>query len=788
MKKILLVICFLFSMLHMAVADNFDHSRWRMYLAYHDVTAVASSGHTLYGLYNGNLLSYDLDDATVRFIEKSDGLSEKGIRFMDYSEENGCLVLLYDNNNVDFLYDDGTVVNLPQIKNYTDGDVHPTGMTLNQKWAAISTEEGVIVLNIPSNEVKGYYRLGKDVRKAAVSGNEVYALIGDDLYRCNMHGNIYDFSMWIKVTELPTEDILPYGEGIYQLVASRPGVEMSELGAYYLRAPQGTEKNEAVRVTDIWVVMGAKANGEIYLSSPNHLVHINGSEPEKVQGFVRNVGDFTNMTYSSDGSMWMVDRQNKLLRYHYDAVNNTLQEEESHVGGYGPRRDLCYDLHYTGNRLLVAGGRMDYFNGVQFPPTAMYFDQEQWHFLPETGFTLEGNGWYRNVLSVAQSPTSASDFYVGCMNGLLHFNESGLVEQFHPKNSPLHESKGTEGDPNYVIVDGLCFDPAGNLWMTNYATKKSIHVLKKDGNWTSYAKPDFTNIVTPERLLIAKNGQIWVTSRRTTNGGGTAGLYSLDINGTVDDESDDRSFFRTGAANQDGNMCVFDELNTICEDLNGQIWIGCRNGVFVVNRPDVWFSHDRFRLYQPKVPRNDGTNLADYLLTGINVSAIAVDAGNRKWIGTIGSGIYVVSPDGTEVLEHISMENTPLLSDNILSLAFHTTTGELMIGTDIGLCSYQSHVLPAVSSMDKNTVKVYPNPVRPDFQGNVVIGGLTDGAEVKIVTAGSQLVARGNAVGGSFEWNVCNMMNGRRVASGVYYVLAASVNGGGNVAAKIVVI
>ena len=787
MKKILLVFCFLFGLLQGAWADYSENSRWTFHLAYHDVTKVVASDNLFYGLYNNNLLSYDLDDRTASFIEKSEGLSDKGIRLMDYAEQERCLVLLYENNNVDFLYEDGTVVNLPQIKNYVDVEINPLSMTVNQEWAAIATKEGIIVLDIASAEVKGFYRLNQEVKKAAVVGRQVYALIDKTLYRGDLRDNLYDFSQWVKASDVPTNDIVPFGKGLYQLVASVPDLDPSLLGAFYLREPQGKEMNDRVKVTNIWVVRGFRSNGKVHLFSPNHLVYVDGAEPEKMQGFVAMPGDFPCLTMTADGTYWMVDAQNQLHHFQIDGEGKKLEEIDAEIGQFGPRRDLCYKIHYEGERLLVAGGRMDYAGGKESPATAMYYENGKWTVLPETGFTLESQGRYRNVLSMQQHPSSTSDFYVACMSGLLHFQNNELVEQFHAKNSPLRVVDGLDDNPSYVVVDGLCFDAKGNLWMTNYQVDKTIHVLKTDGTWKSFYDHQFTKIPTPEKILVGKNGQVWVTSRRTTDNG-PSGLYCLDVDGTIDDESDDRTLFRSSAPNQDGTTCTLYQLQAICEDLKGQIWLGCANGVYAVTHPEKWFSVDGFRIYQPKVPRNDGTNLADYLLTGINVSAIAVDAGNRKWIGTFGSGIYVVSPDGSQVIEHISMENSPILSDNIYSMAFHPTSGELMIGTDAGLCSYQSHVAPAVSSMDKNTIKVYPNPVRPEYHGKIVIAGLSDGAEVKIVSTGSQLVARGNAVGGSFEWDGCNMMNGRRVAAGVYYVLAAGVNGGGEVAAKIVVI
>ena len=69
-----------------------------------------------------------------------------------------------------------------------------------------------------------------------------------------------------------------------------------------------------------------------------------------------------------------------------------------------------------------------------------------------------------------------------------------------------------------------------------------------------------------------------------------------------------------------------------------------------------------------KVPRNDGTDYADYLLAGVPVTAIAVDGANRKWVGTQGDGVYLLSPDGVKTIHH---------SKRTILLSFPTTFGAL---------------------------------------------------------------------------------------------------------------
>ena len=112
----------------------------------------------------------------------------------------------------------------------------------------------------------------------------------------------------------------------------------------------------------------------------------------------------------------------------------------------------------------------------------------------------------------------------------------------------------------------------------------------------------------------------------------------------------------------------------------------------------------------------------------------------------------------------------------------------MYIGTDKGLCSYDTGVTEPQPSLNKNNLHVFPNPIRPDYSGMLTVSGLTIGAEVKILTSGSQLVARGTATGGSWQWNLTQSNTGQRVAPGVYYIMVATSDGKKTAASKVVIL
>lgn len=215
------------------------------------------------------------------------------------------------------------------------------------------------------------------------------------------------------------------------------------------------------------------------------------------------------------------------------------------------------------------------------------------------------------------------------------------------------------------------------------------------------------------------------------------------------------------------------------------MWIGTNIGPFMLETDQITATNPI--LTQVKVPRNDGTNYADYLLSGVNIQSIVVDKNNRKWFGTNGNGLYLISADNITTLAHFTKNNSKLLSDNILSLALNDATGELYIGTDHGLCSYSGNISDSSNGMTKDNVWAYPNPVKPDYTGAITITGLENGASVKIVTSNGVLVNEGTASNGEYKWYGINR-DGKRVASGVYMVEVATSEGEKGVVCKIAIV
>jgi len=457
-----------------------------------------------------------------------------------------------------------------------------------------------------------------------------------------------------------------------------------------------------------------------------------------------------------------------------------------------PVRNYTYKLNMIGERLLVSGGIFTDPSSKMNKGTAMKYENNTWTNIDENEISkqIDFTDYFMNVCDFVQDPNNSEHHFIGtAKSGIYEFENYKLKKHYTDDNSPLR-SIGNYGK-KYLWITALQYDKEGNLWMCNNQTDTILRILKKDGTWISHSYGKSNLYKKMDHITFDKRGWAWLSHRLFTGNGASAtgsdaGFLIINNNGTVDDWTDDESKFIGTFSNQDGTSYTPMESYCCTEDLNGAMWIGNDQGLFVSYNPENVFNED-FYFTQIKIARNDGTNLADYLLSGIKVKSIAIDGGNRKWIGTIGNGVYLISADGQETIEHFTSENSSLISNTINDIAINGVTGEVFFATDNGLCSYIGDAIDASSSMKGNTLKVYPNPVRPEYTGNVHITGLMFDSNVKIVNAAGKLVYEGKSVGGEFTWDCC-YMTGKRCNNGIYYALCTDEEGKNGASAKIVIV
>ena len=391
---------------------------------------------------------------------------------------------------------------------------------------------------------------------------------------------------------------------------------------------------------------------------------------------------------------------------------------------------------------------------------------------------------YIDLVSIAVDPTNNRHVAVSGRMGVYEFMDGKFHKHHTEGNSPLvHAGTVKDSDPNkllYIMAQAVNFDNSGNLWTLNSISPQNIILqLSSNGEWTTwkpqslmynnnYGLENLTDIMFDSRGLMWFVNDFYRIPSVHCFQPSTGGINSI------------KSF-----VNQDGTSLTITQVRCVAEDKNGDIWIGTNIGPLLLSQNSI--SEENPIFTQVKVPRNDGTNYADYLLSGVDISCMAVDGGNRKWFGTYNNGVYLISDNNIEQVQHFTAENSELLSNNILSMAINDVSGEVFFGTDKGLCSYMSDATAAAGEMEKDNVYAYPNPVKPDYTGLITVVGLSMNADVKITTSSGALVAQGKSNGGTFTWDG-NDASGKRVASGVYMVMTAKEDGSKGCVCKIAIV
>jgi ligand-binding sensor domain-containing protein len=341
--------------------------------------------------------------------------------------------------------------------------------------------------------------------------------------------------------------------------------------------------------------------------------------------------------------------------------------------------------------------------------------------------------------------------------------------------------RGKQLDNDYVLISTVKFDKNGHLWVLNNQTE-GVTLLEFDpmeNKWTDHHNPILTNDNgigkhTFRSMIIDSRGLLWFVNDSWVE----PAVFCCDIENDIIVKYDN-------FVNQDGTRYSINLITCVCEDKEGNVWVGTDLGPFMIQKNEVGQSKVTF--YQVKIPRNDGTDYADYLLSGVSISSIAIDGGNRKWFGSDNAGAFLISADNMQQLQSFTTSNSKLISNNIAYITINPSSGEVFFLSDYGLCSYQSDATEASNDMNDDTVYAYPNPVTPDYEGLITVVGLSFDADVKITSSNGALIAEGRSNGGMFTWDGRDKQ-GRRVASGVYMVITATSDGNKGTVCKIAVI
>lgn len=752
---------------------------WQLHLSYYIATKSEAGGSTIYSLMNGNLLSYDTEDGEVRTYDHMDILSDAGIAYIAYSNEADKLLIVYNNGNIDLLDKDDNVQNLSSLKDKTMLNKEVANVSIAGSMAYLATGFGFVEVDMKEGVFRNTYKLPNfSISCITASDEAVFIGTPEGIRYCLKDGNMQLEENW-KIR-------LGWG-GFNSMHFFQNKLVAKNQDGIFVLDPYNTSKQYRIARGNF---TSLKQTGKQLFwhnkTTYGYTSDVSGTDEVSLNAAVTTISYENNWSDVShvNGTYWMSE-QEKGLRGYKMSGNEFIPTEEV-IQPSSPIRDLGYNVSWAGNRLLVAGG-INTIGSFENPATSMYYENGEW-----TNFTeLERTGRFAKVTPVnttdlVQDPLDDTHHFASpYRSGLCEYRNGKFVELYNPDNSPLKSIQHNPASSWYykqVLCSALSYDAEGNLWMAQSMLPSApFLILKPDGKWLELDYESFQETSLIDKILHHSSGIKLVSSRRLDK----RGVFCIDMKGT-ERTTDDKTRLLQDFVNQDNTPYLPDQFFCLCEDLEGMVWVGTSAGLFVIEDVTKVFDKD-FHFTQIKINRNDGSGLADYLFNDVAISCIAIDAANRKWIGTQANGAYLISADGQEMLHHFTTEDSPLLSNNVQSIAVHPGTGEVAFGTDKGICTFISDATTPEEELEKSNVVVFPNPVTPDYNGPIAIRGLVENSEVKIISTGGQLVWNGTSSGGTCTWNgVAN--NGKPVASGIYHVVANTPEGGKAIMTRIVIV
>lgn len=784
MRKRLFIIAFAASCCMILWADQLPMGNWRTHLAYNSITRVAIGSEQIFAISDGALFSVSKEDEQIDVYSKITGLSDNNIVNISYSSDHQTLIIAYANGNIDLLKH-GNVVNISDIyRKVINASKTVHDILIFDGYAYLSCGFGIVKLNLDKHEIADTYIIGNNATPMAVLslcvvGDYFYATAEGGIYQAATSGtNLLNYANWHLLSDMPNSSLnvkaVSYNQALYllqkdgQVYRQQPGFWQP----LYTNISNITESNNILFLaqTGVLTCIGQSGTTTIALSHPQ-------------------MASFDEQTQL----LWIAASSDGVVRTNLNGTDVNIFKPS------GPGVNTIFRMRYSDGKIVaVNGGRWaGAYNRFGY---VMFFEDGRWTNFSsdDIRLSLPNNRYCYDLIDVAIDPNDNSHFFVSSyQTGIYEFRQNRPYILYNNDNSGV-ESISPNSKPDFSYyhnhrVDGLALDKKNRLWFINGLTTSTLKYMEPDpdGNGPLVGEvhpmnyPALQGVSTASEIIISsfnQNLKFVLVPRRTTSS--NTGLFAFDDKGTLDNLTDDVSLMRTSFVNQDGEPFAPNNFRCFVEDKDGALWIGASAGIIVLGNATRFFENN-FRGTQPKIPRNDGSNLADYLLKNEQINAIAVDGANRKWIGTAASGVYLVSPDGTETIHHFTSENSPLLNNHIISICINEQTGEVFFGTELGLISFQSDAIEGGDKFDN--VHAFPNPVRETYHGPITITGLIADTRVKITDINGNLVYETISNGGVATWDG-KRKGGERVATGIYLAICVSADGMQNAITKILFI
>jgi len=726
---------------------------WQGYFSYNEVRDLSESENRLFAACETALFSKNRSTNDIKTFNTVDGLSGETISTIYHSEQLNLTFVGHDNGLL-IMINEATeeITLLVGIRDQTGG-IPPNKKKINHIYEHnsklyISCDFALVEFKLNDftfgdtfyNSPTGAQA---EVLETTVLNEEIYAVtLNHGIRKAPLSNpNLVNFNNWVTFDGGFWRGIVSFNNQlvainsnnvIYRFIGATPSPVLN-VGQPFLDLRSRGDKLIATAATRV-VVMNESFSQIVTIQST--------SVPDLTS-------NFTSATIISN-SIYIGTFENGVIE---TSLTNPTSFEV--LLPQGPNKNNIFSLTVTPSGTLWATyGDYTQFNNP-YPLDEFGLSklaQEQWLNIPYSEL-LEA----KSIVRVTVSPTNENIVYASSyFSGLLKLENDVATTIYNVSNSGL-QSLVIPGNPSYgpdIRIEQTAFDKNGNLWVSNGLIANMLKVLRANGQWQSYDVSDVLGGFTSNnRMSIDKNNTKW--------------LCTLDEGLIAFNENFNNRLIKITEGQNNGNL-PSSAVQCAVVDNRNQLWIGTRRGLRILPSVDRFLSEEQLTT-NSIIILDDG--LAQELLFGQFITDIAVDGANNKWIGTADAGVFQFSANGQQTLQRFTTVNSPLPSNVINDIEINGTTGEVFIATAKGMVSFKGTSTKPNDNLQD--VYVYPNPVRPGFQGTVKISGLTSKANVKITDIEGNLVYEEISEGGTIEWDT-TAFGKYKVASGVYMIFIST--------------
>jgi hypothetical protein len=726
--KLIFVICHLSFVIY---GQDIPMGTWRTHISFNSVHSISLSSNKVYAASANGVMVFDQTGNSLSTITKLDGLSTTGITQVAVDQPRQQVLISYSDGDLDILTTD-EIINFDRLKNSTTvtGSKKINHIAVNGNFAYLATDYGLVVFDLIQLEVKETWRdLGPTGDKIKIYqttffNDSIFLATEQGVLAGDMDDNLLDFNNWRRFDtgafNGDIQSITLFNSKVYAAI-NGSGIHRYENGIWTL-------ESFLPGLTYLNITAGAT---RMFVTEGVSLHEVSTTGVATLitsAKIVKPVIAFED----AGGKLWVGDRRNGLVSDKTGIFESYVSDGPSFSGGLRLKHDAA-----SNNLFAVSGGYTSGFSAKLNKEYLNKFSAGNWE--QETSYADQ---------DLTDIEVSGNRMFLSSFGKGIQVIENSNIIFTDEITSPT--------------ITSLSISAAGT-WTTNYGAVQSLKLLKNDNTWESFSFPAIAASRYVTELAVDYLGNVWMILN-PANGGGIL----------VFDKEANKTAYLTEVAGSGGLPSK--SVYSIAIDRDGQVWVGTASGAAYFPDPSRVFSAG-INAVKPFFENR-------FLLRDEKVTAIEVDGGNRKWMGTE-RGVWLFNPFGETQVYNFNAANSPLLSDKIVDMEISSQSGEVFFITDAGIVSFRSDATASDAAF--RNVKIFPNPVTAEFNGLVGISGLASDAFVKITDVSGKLIWQSQANGGTATWNVRDY-NGRRAATGMYLVFSTTVDGSESVVGKIAVV